>query len=182
MLFWHSFHLLCKNDCFAGDEVFTHDLVHRLMLAQQPVPTITYSQEGETNTVPAKIMEMDGYTYYVPAGEWYPSDFENWEDVDEEWKARIYDASTAWNNEDVRFWIARMEGKSLDEAQRELLDEGYAVINDRMLRQDGDTIYSVELKEAEADTGGIFARYPVDAQEGYGMQVHAIADTFTISK
>ena len=171
-----------ENDCEAGDDTFTKDLEHNLMLNELPVPTMTFSQEGETNTVPAELMDGDGYTYYVPAGEWYPSDFENWEDVDENWKARIYDAWTAWNNEDVRFWIARMEGESCDEAQKELLDEGYAVIDDRMLRQDGDTIYSVELKEAQNDTWGIFARYPVDAQEGYGMQIHAIADTFTVSK
>lgn len=171
-----------ENDCEAGDDTFTKDLEHNLMLNELPVPTMTFSQEGETNTVPAELMDGDGYTYYVPAGEWYPSDFENWEDVDENWKARIYDAWTAWNNEDVRFWIARMEGESYDEAQKELLDEGYAVIDDRMLRQDGDTIYSVELKEAQNDTWGIFARYPVDAQEGYGMQIHAIADTFTVSK
>lgn len=172
-----------ENDCEAGDDIFTQDLEYNLMLAEQPVPTMTYAQEGEINTVPAMLMERNGYTFYLPEGEnWYPSDFENWEDVDENWKARIYDAWTAWNNEDVRFWTVRLEGMSYDEAQRELLDEGYAVIDDRMLRQDGDTIYSVELKEAEADTWGIFARYPVDAQEGCGMQIHAIADTFTVSK
>lgn len=171
-----------ENDCEAGDDTFTQDLEHNLMLAEQPVLTITYAQEGEINTVPAMLMERNGYAFYLPEEDWYPSDFENWEDVDENWKARIYDAWTAWNNEDVRFWTVRLEGMSYDEAQRELLDEGYAVINDRMLRQDGDTIYSVELKEAEADTWGIFARYPVDAQEGYGMQIHAIADTFTVSK
>lgn len=172
-----------ENDCEAGDDTFTRDLEHNIMLVEQPVPTMTYAQEGEINTVPAMLMERNGYTFYLPEGEnWYPSDFENWEDVDENWKARIYDAWTAWNNEDVRFWTVRLAGMSYDEAQKELLDEGYAVIDDRMLRQDGDTIYSVELKEAEADTWGIFARYPVDAQEGYGMQIHAIADTFTVSE
>ncbi len=171
-----------ENDCFAGDETFTLDLERRLAQGQPETPTMIFSQEGEINEVPAVMVEGNGYTLYLPDGEWYPSDFENWEDVDEEWKARIDDASTAWNNEDVRFWITRLEGKSLDEAQTELSDEGYAVINDRMLRQDGDTIYCVELKAGQTDTWCIFSRYPIDAQEGYGMQIHAIADTFTVSE
>lgn len=170
-----------ENDCEAGDETFTHDLERRLAQGQPETPTMTFSQEGEINEVPAVMVEGDGYTLYLPDGDWYSSDFENWEDVDEEWKARIYDAWTAWNNENVRFWIARLEGKSLDEAQKELSDEGYAVVDDRMLRQDGDTIYCVELKKAETDTWCICSRYPVDAQEGYGMQIHAIAETFAVS-
>lgn len=70
----------------------------------------------------------------------------------------------------------------LGEAQKELQDKGYAVVGDRMFRQDGDMIYSVELKEAETDTWGVFSSYPVDAQEGWGVQIHAIADTFTASE
>ena len=171
-----------ENDCEAGDDTFTHDLEHSLYLAGQPVPTLTYSPEGETQTVPAVIMERNGYTLFLPDRAWYPCDFENWEDVDEDWKACIYDAWTAWDNENVRLWTVRLEGKSLDEAQKELLDKGYAVIEDRMLRQDGVTIYSVELKEAETDTWGICSRYPVDAEEGFGAQIHAIADTFTVSE
>lgn len=165
-----------------GDDTFTHDLEHQLALGQLPQPTLTYSLEGEVHEVPAVIVQGNGYTLYLPDGDWYPSDFENWADVDEEWKARIFDAWTAWNNEDVRLWTARLEGISLDEVQKELQDNGYAVIGDRMLRQDGDRIYSAELKEAETDTWGIFASYPVDAQEGWGVQIHAIADTFTASE
>ena len=141
-----------------------------------------YSLEGEVHAVPAGIVQGNGYTLYLPDGDWYPSDFENWADVGEEWKARIFDAWTAWNNEDVRFWTVRLEGMSMNEAQKELLDNGYAVVGDRMLRQDGDMVYSIELKEAETDTWGIFASYPVDAQEGWGVQIHAIADTFTASE
>ena len=169
-----------ENDCEPGDDTFTHDL--ELALGQQPQPTLTYSLEGEVHAVPAGIVQGNGYTLYLPDGDWYPSDFENWADVGEEWKARIFDAWTAWNNEDVRFWTVRLEGMSMNEAQKELLDNGYAVDGDRMLRQDGDRIYSAELKEAEADTWGIFASYPVDAQEGWGVQIHAIADTFTASE
>lgn len=169
-----------ENDCEAGDETFTHDLEHRLALAEQSqeTPTLTFSQEGELCTLPATLIEGNGYTFYQPDGEWYPCDFENWEDFEEEWKPYLYDAWTAWNNEDVRFWIVRFEGRTLDEAQKELQDKGYVKIDDRMLRQDGDTVYSVELKEGQTDTWCIFSRYPVDAQEGYGMQIHAIAETF----
>lgn len=169
-----------ENDCEAGDETFTHDLEHRLALAEQPreTPTLTFSQEGELCTLPATLIEGNGYTFYQPDGEWYPCDFENWEDFEEEWKPYLYDAWTAWNNEDVRFCIVRFEGRTLDEVQKELQDKGYVKIDDRMLRQDGDTIYSVELKPAGTDTWAICSCYPVDAQEGYGMQIHAIAETF----
>lgn len=171
-----------ENDCEAGDDTFTHDLEHQLALGQQPQPTLTYSLEGEAYEVPAVVVQGNGYTFYLPDGKWYPSDFENWENMDEEWKSHIFDAWTAWNNEDVRLWTVRLEGMSLGEAQKELQDKGYAVIGDRMFRQDGDMIYGVELKETETDTWGVFSCYPVDAQEGWGVQIHAIADTFTASE
>lgn len=173
-----------ENDCEAGDDTFTHDLEHLLMLAELPqeVPTLTYSQEGELQTVPAVMMEENGYTFYLPDGGWYPCDFENWEDIDEKEKAYIYDAWTAWNNENVRFWTVRLEGKSSDEVKKELQDKGYTVLGDRMLRQDGETVYCVELKESKTDTWCVCSRYPIDSEEGYGAQIHAIAETFTISE
>lgn len=149
---------------------------------REETPTLTFSLEGEEYEVAAVIAEGNGYMLYLPDGEWYPSDFENWEDIDEEWKACIYDAWTAWNNDDVRLWTVRLEGRSYDEAQKELLDKGYALINDRMFRQEGETIYGVELKAAGTDTWGICSRYPIDAQEGYGVQIHAIAGTFALSE
>ncbi len=149
---------------------------------REETPTLTFSLEGEEYEVAAVIAEGNGYMIYLPDGEWYPSDFENWEDIDEEWKTCIYDAWTAWNNDDVRLWTVRMERRSYDEAQKELLDKGYALINDRMFRQDGETIYGVELKAAGTDTWGVCSRYPIDAQEGYGVQIHAIAGTFALSE
>ncbi len=176
--------LMCENDCEAGDEIFTKDLEHQLALAQQPqeTPTLTFSQEGELCTLPATWIEGNGYTFCQPDKEWYPCDFENWDDFEEEWKPYIYDAWTAWNNEDVRFCIVRFEGSTLDEAQKELQDKGYVKIDDRMLRQDRDTIYSIEFKPAGTDTWAVCSRYPVDAQEGYGVQIQAIAETFTVEE
>lgn len=174
---------MIENDCEAGDDTFTSDLKYRWELQKQPqdTPTITFTVEGETEEVVASLIERNGYTFSLPDGGWYPADFEGWADVDKEWEQFIHDAWAEWDNEDVRIWIVRFEGMSYDDAEKRLLDSGYALINDRLLRQEGELIYGVELKRAEADTWGVCYSFPVDAQEGWGARLRVIANTFAVS-
>lgn len=169
-----------ENDCEAGDEVFTHDLEHQWNLLQHPqeTPTLTINAEGEPYEIPAVLVQGNGYSFYLPEGEWYPSDLEGWADIDDEWEHLFFDGWTAWNNEEVRIWIARFEGQELDSVEKEMTDRGYGVFGDRLFRQNGEIIYGVELKAAGADTWGIFYRYPVDCEEGWGAQIDAFSDTF----
>lgn len=173
-----------ENDCEAGDDIFTSDLKHQWELQKQPqdTPTLTFTVEGETEEVAASLIERNGYTFCLPDGGWYPTDFESWADVTKEWGQFIYDAWAEWNNEDVRLWIVRFEGMSYDEAEKKLLDSGYALINERLFRQEGELIYGVELKRAQADTWGVCYSYPVDAQEGWGARIRVIANTFAVSE
>lgn len=167
-----------ENDCEPGDEVFTHDLERRWELLQHPQETMTFTLEGEDYEVPAFRMEGNGYTLYLPEGEWYPSDIEGWADIDDEWKHLFFDGWTAWNNEDVHIWIARFEGETFDAVEGKLEDGGYALVNGRRFRQSGEMIYGVALKEAKTDTWGVFYSFPVDGEEGWGRRIDVIADTF----
>lgn len=169
-----------ENDCEAGDEVFTHDLEHQWNLLQHPqeTPTLTINAEGEPYEIPAVLVQGNGYSFYLPEGEWYPSDLEGWADIDDEWEHLFFDGWTAWDNEEVRIWIARFEGQELDSVEKEMTDRGYGVFGDRLFRQNGEIIYGVELKAAGADTWGIFYCYPVDCEEGWGAQIDAFSDTF----
>lgn len=124
------------------------------------------------------LVQGNGYSFYLPEGEWYPSDLEGWADIDDEWEHLFFDGWTAWDNEEVRIWIARFEGQELDSVEKEMTDRGYGVFGDRLFRQNGEIIYGVELKAAGADTWGIFYRYSVDCEEGWGAQIDAFSDTF----
>lgn len=175
---------LFENDCDAGDNIFTKDLKHQWELQQLPqdTPMLTFTVEGEAEEVAASLFEGNGYTLCLPDGGWYPTHFEIWADVTQEWEQFAYDAWAEWNNEDVRLWTVRFEGMPYEDAEKKLLDSGYALIDDRFLRQEGELIYGVELKRAETDTWGVCYSYPVDAEEGWGTRLRVIADTFTISE
>ena len=49
------------------------------------------------------------------------------------------------------------------------------------MKQDGDLIYHVALKDFENDIWGIFYCYPAESAEGWGRELPVIADTFALS-
>lgn len=81
-------------------------------------------------------------------------------------------------NEQVSFRVVHLDGRTRAQTEEELLGSGYALVNGRIWRQDGKLIYGVELKEYETELWGIYYSYPVDAEEGWGRRILAIADTF----
>ena len=124
---------------------------------------LTFMVEGLEEQVPATLMVGEGYSFYLPDDEWQQTDGDTW---------------AALVNEQVSFRVVHLDGRTRAQAEEELLGSGYALVNGRIWRQDGELIYGVELKEYETELWGIYYSYPVDAEEGWGRRILTIADTF----
>ena len=127
---------------------------------------LTFMVEGLEEQVPATLIAGEGYSFYLPDDEWQQTDGDTW---------------VALVNEQVSFRVGHLDGRTRAQAEEELLESGYALVNGRIWRQDGELIYGVELKEYETELWGIYYSYPVDAEEGWGSRILVIADTFAVT-
>ena len=127
---------------------------------------LTFMIEGLEEQVPATLVAGDGYSFYLPDDEWQQSDADTW---------------TAMVNEQVSIRVGHLDGRTRAQVEEELLGNGYAAIDGRIFRQDGELINGVELKESENDLWGIYYTYPIDSEEGWGRRISVIADTFAVT-
>ena len=128
---------------------------------------LAFSKEGEQELKQATLAIGDGYSLYLPDGEWQQSDSDMW---------------TAAVNDQIQLWVTHFEGESKDSVIQKLEEDGYtAEEGDHKWKQEGDFLYHVELKASEHDVWGIFYSYPTDSEEGWGRDLPVIADTFALS-
>lgn len=127
---------------------------------------LTFMVEGLEEQVPATLVAGDGYSFYLPDDEWQQSDANTW---------------TALVNEQVSIRVGHLDGRTRAQVEEELLGNGYAAIDGRIFRQDGELINGVELKESENDLWGVYYTYPIDSEEGWGRRISVIADTFAVT-
>ena len=127
---------------------------------------LTFMVEGLEEQVPATLVAGDGYSFYLPDDEWQQSDADTW---------------TALVNEQVSIRVGPLDGRTRAQVEEELLGNGYAAIDGRIFRQDGELINGVELKESENDLWGVYYTYPIDSEEGWGRRISVIADTFAVT-
>lgn len=126
---------------------------------------LTFTKEGEKEQKKATLVAGDGYSMYLPNGEWKQSGPDTW---------------TSAVNGQVRLWITQFEGRTMDSVDQELAGDGYTVEESHRWKQVGDLVYFAVLKEFEQDVWGIFYCLPVDAQEGWGSELPVIANTFAL--
>lgn len=135
--------------------------------ASEHTTTLTFSKEGEQEQKQATLAVGDGYSIYLPDAEWQQSGPDTW---------------TAAANEQVRLWITRFKGESIDSVDQNLEESGYMTEEGyHKWKQEGDFTYHVSLKASEVDVWGIFYSYPADFAEGFGRELPVIADTFALS-
>lgn len=127
---------------------------------------LTFMVEGLEEQVPATLVAGDGYSFYLPDDEWQQSDADTW---------------TALVNEQVSIRVGHLDGRTRAQVEEELLGNGYAAVDGRIFRQDGELINGVELKESENDLWGVYYTYPIDSEEGWGRRISVIADTFAVT-
>ncbi len=135
--------------------------------ALQRTYILTFLKEGEGEYKQATLAVGDGYSIYLPDGEWQQSDTDMW---------------TATVNEQVRLWVTYYENNTIEMVGQELTDDGYVTEEDgSRKKQEGDLLLHALLKQAESDVWGVFYCYPAEAEEGWGRELPVIADTFAVS-
>ena len=167
---------LFENDCFPGDELFSDDLKNLLEDmgffgaadndGAENGMVLTFTREGETEQKQASLVIGDGFSFYLPDDEWRQTGPDLWSPI---------------VNDSVSLWVTHFEDSAIGEIVKELTDDGYVTLDNRMWKQNVDLIYNVELKEYENDVWGVCYCYPVDSEEGWGAVLPVIADTFAVS-
>lgn len=167
-----------------GDEVLTLRYVHekdnewilmdwhseevywmRAVKTVEPETTLTFLKEGQGEKKQAGLVNGAGFCLYLPVGEWQMSAPDQW---------------TSTVNEQVSLWVAQFQASSADGAWKELEKNGYPFENGELLQENGTMMLKIKLFESVEDGNvwGVFYRYPVEAEEGWGQELSAIADTF----
>lgn len=142
---------------------------------------ITCNKEGETETIPVTIYVGEGFSIYIPDEGWIPSDLQN-EAGTEAIAAYSLDAWTSAVNEYVRLWVTKSDEASASEVKSGLIAEGWEETGElELVKQEGETVYHVRLVDDGEACYGIYSYCPVEAEEGFGKEMSAIADTFAIS-
>lgn len=159
---WHD-----EDVCWKRESTSSVDNSPAVNNTLENAKTLTFTKEGETEQKQAVLMTGDGYTIYLPDGEWQQSELNTW---------------TAVMNEDVRLWTANVLDKSIAEVEEDLSHDGYGEIEDNeMTKHEGEIIYKVRLIEFENGIWELFYCYPAESEEGWGGELPVIADTFTVS-
>ena len=142
---------------------------------------LEYLLEGEEVSVPATLFTGDGYSIYIPDEGWfYEQDLEDdtipadsWESAlndDVELEILKFDALL----EDVQAWVLREE----EDYQLQEDKQGGFSGTDLEDREYLDVRFAVAPKAVYA----IFAKYPMEAMEGFGATLRVMADTFELTE
>lgn len=142
--------------------------------------TIMVSKEGELQTVPATLFVGDGYSIYIPD--------EGWRLFGPEDGTASYDFTKygldKWGselNDQVLLWINKYDGSSVEEVREGLAVKGYQTDGTEMTAGEAGLSYHVKLIESEAGCYGVFYCCPEEAEEGWGRDLSAVAESFAIS-
>lgn len=142
--------------------------------------TIMVSKEGELQTVPATLFVGDGYSIYIPD--------EGWRLFGPEDGTASYDFTKygldKWGselNDQVLLWINKYDGTSVEEVREGLAVKGYQTDGTEMTAGEAGLSYHVKLIESEAGCYGVFYCCPEEAEEGWGRDLSAVAESFAIS-
>lgn len=138
------------------------------------------SKEGELQTVPVTLFAGDGYSIYIPDEGWRLSDPEDGT-VSYDFTKYGLDKWASELNEQVLLWVNKYDGASVEEVREGLAEKGYQADGTEMAAGEAGLLYRVKLIESETGCYGVFYCCPEEAEEGFGRDLSAIADSFAIS-
>lgn len=108
-----------------------------------------------------------GYSLNVPDGDWTMKMPGLWE---------------AKRDARVRFFVSSYEGLRERQVERILSEQGYAVGEDGLWKQEGDTMYCVRCCETESDVWTLNAVCPSEVKEDWKAVIKIIFDTFKVKE
>ena len=128
------------------------------------------SLEGQDENMPVILWQTESFSIYVPSEGWTKND-------DQVWQPN--------NNQDVRFFVLKYEDADAESAQAQVQaaypDYSFQAAEGISLQGKDDTrqmIMLARLVENGSDCFAVCAQYPLEAAEGYGARLSALADTF----
>ena len=131
----------------------------------EPFIMLSLQKEGLEEKKRATLAAGNGFSLYLPDGEWL-------EDGPDSWRAAV--------NGQIKIWAEHSEGMSSDDAGQALAEEGYTSSDSGMEKQDGGVVIKADILQSENTVWKLFYSYPVQAEEGWGRELRAIADTFAV--
>lgn len=133
----------------------------------QNTRTLMFIKEGETEEKQASLVTdqivYDKFSFYLPDGEWQKEEAAMWQAV---------------VNENVRLWVALFEKDY--PIEQILADDGYEQENGGLVKRADGLVNKVRLHEDGNNVWCVEYCYPEEAEEGWGMELPVIADTFAV--
>lgn len=133
----------------------------------QNTRTLTFIKEGEPEEKQASLVidqvVYDEFSFYLPDGEWQKEEAAMWQSV---------------VNENVRLWVALFEKDY--HIEQVLADDGYEQENGGLVKREDGLVYKARLYEDGNHVWCVEYCYPEEAEEGWGIELPVIADTFAV--
>ncbi len=136
---------------------------------------LTYIKEGSPESEPARLITGEGYHILLP---------------EEGWTAFGPDGWMSEENNEVRLWVTCFSAEDSDyqDYDRERIIEALKEKcfqeseNGWLYMEDSGGMTAVELRQTdEQDIWGIFYTYPGEAEDGWGVELRAMAQTFSFA-
>lgn len=135
---------------------------------------LIYMKEGMPESEPAQMVTGQGYSILLPREGWTAFDPDGW---------------MSEVNHEVELWVAHFSAEDSDyygftreQVVEALQEEGYQEENGRYWMYEGanDRMTVVELHQAgDQDFWGVVYTYPGEAEDGWGVELRAMAQTFS---
>ena len=140
---------------------------------------LTFYLEGMEETCPATLYIGEGYSVYIPDGEWthYSGNLD-------------YQPVQTWEshaNPEVELQILTLNGMTLTQAQEWIKDEflDYTLIEDNRGGLGGtdteNNMADIRFVASGDTVYAICCLYPMEAAEGFGVRLSVMADTFALT-
>lgn len=126
---------------------------------------LTIMMEGLAEEMPVTVYAGDGYSICVPRG----------------WEQYGPDAWMHPENDMTQFWVTCFTGSTVKDAAATLSEEGYLAGEGEgapMTKTQSDRILRALLMEGGDCAWGVFYSFPPEAEEGFGVRLHAVAQSF----
>lgn len=134
---------------------------------------LTYMKEGMPESEPAQLVQGQGYTILLPQEGWISFGPDGWMNEDNN-KVEIWVGNFSAEDSDYR-------GLGREQIEEELMSQGYQSDGGHYWKyaQEEDRMTVVELRQDDGqDIWGIFYTYPGDGEDGWGVELRAMAQTF----
>lgn len=160
---WYGETVYWKRSAQAEEEDLSEDLPAEESVAEDTI-TLTIMREGTIEEKQASlVVDDEGFSFYLPDGEWQRKGASMWYAVE---------------NGDVMLWVAVFESDY--PIEQILIADNYVPDETGLTKDEEGLRYKAGFYETEDKIWLVEYCYPVEAEEGWGSEMAAIAGTFAV--